>query len=413
MLTADLVRPRLRTRKGSLTITLLENDYAETAAELIELFRQQRGQRQQTWHEALEAYEGERTDYILVRGLAKVLEDGATFSPPDTPLPPSELREKLFARGPAFGKPDLFHLQTRSDVVQIAAGELGLTAAQIEAALFADRPAEYLLTDPGPEWTPEGLIARYNLELARGVLYWASEMRIELHDSYKDFWRYLKLFKLMFWATAQAQPPSQAELGHGTSGYHIQLDGPISPFVKSTIRYGRQFAAFLPALFLCEQWKMEADVYLTPGEKLSYRLDQNSPLRSHFKRSGEFDSRMEANFAADFEARFGGERGQWTLAREDEVLMVDDTVMIPDFSVTHKKDGRRALIEIVGFWHPEYLNRKIAKVRAANRRNLILLVYEGVNLTPDRLLHVPGEVLYFPNKPVLKDVMTAIERVAE
>ena len=76
------------------------------------------------------------------------------------------------------------------------------------------------------------------------------------------------------------------------------------------------------------------------------------------------------------------------------------------------KDNRRALVEIVGFWHPEYLNRKIEKVRAANRRDLILLVYEGVNLTADRLKHIPGEVLYFPNKPVLKDVMAAVERAA-
>ena len=81
--------------------------------------------------------------------------------------------------------------------------------------------------------------------------------------------------------------------------------------------------------------------------------------------------------------------------------------------MTHKQDGRRALIEIVGFWHPEYLRRKVEKVRAARRRNLILLVYEGVNLTEDRLKDVPGEVLYFARKPVLKDVMAAIEAVAE
>ena len=58
-------------------------------------------------------------------------------------------------------------------------------------------------------------------------------------------------------------------------------------------------------------------------------------------------------------------------------------------------DGRRALIEIVGFWHPEYLRRKIDKVRAAERHDLILLVYEGVNLTHEALQDVPSEVLYF------------------
>ena len=126
----------------------------------------------------------------------------------------------------------------------------------------------------------------------------------------------------------------------------------------------------------------------------------------------EFDSRLEADFAADFVAKFGGERAKWTLTREDEVILLGDTVMIPDFALTHKRDGRRVLIEIVGFWTRDYLRRKVEKVRAAQRRDLLLLVYEGVNLTEDKLEDIPSEVLYFKNKPVLKDVMAAVERVA-
>lgn len=405
MLTADLVRPRLRVKGVSLSVEHLEPTpiHLKTAADLIALFAGHVGQSQGKWASALEAYEGHRTDYILIRGLAKVLEDSATFEPLVTPIEPDALRAALFTRGPVFDRVDLFHQQTRQDVMLSVAAEFDLTPEQIETTLFADRPAAYIMTDAGDAWTPESLIARYNLELARGVLYWSSQMRVELHDSYKDFWHYLKLFKLMFWATPRPD-----------GGYDIHLDGPISPFVKATTRYGRQFAAFLPALFLCERWQMTADVRLPDtGKQVQYRLDHTSPLRTHFKKSGTFDSRLEADFAAEFEAKFGGERGQWRLTREDEVLLLGDTVMIPDFALTHKADGRRALVEIVGFWHPEYLNRKIEKVRAAQRRNLILLVYEGVNLTADRLLQVPGEVLYFPNKPVLKDVMNAVEKIAE
>jgi predicted nuclease of restriction endonuclease-like RecB superfamily len=404
MLTGDLVRPRLRSKGGLLNVERLEaTDYwLKTADELIALFQRHIGRPQGAWQAALEAYEGARTDYILVRGLAKVLEDAGVFTPLETPVLPPDIRQRLFAAGPVFAKPDLFRPHGRDQIIAQAAEELALSTEQIETALFADRPAEYILTDPGQDWTPDSLIARYNLELARGVLYWSSEMRIEIHDSYKDFWHYLKLFKLMFWATLKPE-----------GGYAVTLDGPISPFVKSTTRYGRQFAAFLPALFLCQKWKMEADVHLPQyRSKLKYRLDDASPLSSHFKKSGDYDSRMEANFAAEFESKFGGERGQWQLTREDEVLLLGDTVMIPDFALTHKKDGRRALVEIVGFWHPEYLNRKLEKVRAADRRDLILLVYEGVNLTEDRLIHVPGEVLYFANKPVMKDVMAAVEKVA-
>lgn len=405
MLTGDLVRPRLRKRGAELQVEWLPASAAwmRTARELIALFRAHAGQPRRAWDAALAAYEGERTDYIVLRGLAKVLCDTATFTPLDTPVPPDTLRQQLFARGPVLAHTDLFHPQTREEVLQTLADELGQPAAQLETALFADLPSEYLMADAGPDWTSDALIARYNLELARGVLYWASHMQIDLHDGYKDFWRYLKLFKLMFWASP---------LPNG--GYHVDLDGPISPFVQSTTRYGRQFAAFLPALLLGEHWQMRAEIHLAQfGESLPYHLDHTSPLRTHFKRSGAFDSRLEADFAAEFETKFGDRRGSWVLAREDEIILLGDTVMVPDFSLTHRKDGRRAVLEIVGFWHADYLRRKVEKVRAARRRNLILLVYEGVNLAADALQDVPGEVLYFKNKPVLKDVMALVEAVAE
>jgi predicted nuclease of restriction endonuclease-like RecB superfamily len=403
MLTGDLVRPRLRKRGSELVVEWLpaSRPWRKSASDLIALFGSHIGQPRAAWESALSHYEGERTDYDVLRGLAKVLSDEATFTPIETPLDPAEIRQRVFARGPVFARQDLFHPQTRADVIASVAAEIGQTPDGVEAALFADRPAEYLITDTGPDWTPDGLIARYNLELARGVLYWATELQIDIYDTYKDFWRYLKLFKLMFWA----YPKPDGD------GYHVELDGPISPFVQSTTRYGRQFAAFLPALLLCERWQMRADVRQF-DDRLLYRLDHTTPLRSHFKRSGAFDSQVEADFAAEFEAKFGATRQGWTLAREDEVFLLGDTVLIPDFSLTHR-DGRRAVIEIVGFWHPAYLRRKVEKVRAAHRRNLILLVYEGVNLTADRLENVPGGVLYFKNKPVLKDVMAMVEAVAE
>jgi predicted nuclease of restriction endonuclease-like RecB superfamily len=404
MLTGDLVRPRLRKRGDQLQIDWLPANlfWQQTAADLIALFHEQIGQPRHVWDTALEAYEGERTDYIVLRGLAKVLSDAATFTPIDTPWPPEELRQHVFALGPVLTQTDLFHPQSRQDVLQTLADDLGVSVDQLEIALFADRPAEYLLVDAGPDWTPEALIARYNLELARGVLYWANQMTIQIHDNYKDFWRYLKLFKLMFWASP---------LGEG--GYQVVLDGPISPFVHATTRYGRQFAAFLPALLLGQRWQMHAEVRAPQFDtSLEYYLDDTTPLRAHFKRSGVFDSQLEADFAAEFATKFGEKRGSWLLTREDEVLLLGDTVMIPDFALTHKKDGRRVLIEIVGFWHPDYLRRKVEKVRAANRSDLLLLVYEGVNLAETALQDIPSGVLYFKNKPVLKDVMAMVEAMS-
>jgi predicted nuclease of restriction endonuclease-like RecB superfamily len=408
MLTADLIRPRLQWEGKTLSVKMVDEQDASalrTAQDLLTLLKNMVGQSLAAFQSSLELYEGDRIDYLFIRGLAKILLDAATFTPLSTPLPPKELRARLFAIGPVFSSPaDLFHLQTRQEALQQVAGELGIGIDQIDLTFFADRLAAYLLTDLGPSWTPAEVLARYNLELARGVLYWASHMRIDVSDGYKDIWKFLKLFKLMFWAE-----PLKG------GGYRIDLDGPISPFVKSTIRYGRQFAAFLPAVLLCEQWRMIAQVHPphSPGI-MTYQLNETCSLRTHFKKSGEFDSALERNFAQEFEEKFGGQRSHWILKRESTVLLLGDTVMVPDFVLIDKDDeNRQIIIELVGFWHETYLKRKVAKVREAHCQNLLLLVYQGLRLTPDAFRETVSEVIFFQQKPVIKDVMGAVEALAE
>src|ERR1044071_5731997 len=145
MLTADLIKPRLRVRGGILTVDMIDASnvhWLRTAFELIALFQAQVGQTAAAWETAVERYEGERVDYVVVRGLAKVLADAAPFTPLGTGLDPTELRTRLFARGPAFASVDLFHAQTRDEIVRDTAKELKLSRKNLELGLFADRPPE-------------------------------------------------------------------------------------------------------------------------------------------------------------------------------------------------------------------------------------------------------------------------------
>ncbi len=407
MLTSELVRPRLRIVGSSISVEMVrvqEPVVYQTAVELITLLQNHAGLLRNVWERSLEAFIGTRLDYVVVRGLAKVLTDGAVFTPLATSMPPTTLREQAFAYGPVFRRPDMFHQQTRQDIIEQVASSMEAVPEKVTTLLYADRQVNYVLTDPGPAWTAEALLARYNLELARGVLYWASHMTIEAASNYKDLWHFLKLFKLMF--VGERRPEG---------GYRIDLDGPISPFVASTTRYGRQFAAFLPALLLCEQWQMRARVCPPQSQNfLTYQLDHTSELRTHFKGSGMFDSRLEADFASAFATKVGDKRGHWLLTRESDVLLLGDTVMIPDFVLTDERDeARKVLVEIVGFWHPEYLRRKVEKVRLAQCEHLLLLVSDRLNLAEQAFEDAPSEVLFFHEKPVLKDVMALVEEIAQ
>jgi uncharacterized protein len=407
MLKSELIRARLKTRGGRVWTEALplEYHYLTMAGELSALFRRHVGARRGELYDALRDYEGDRLEYPVIRGLASVLEARCTFGREPT-VDPVELRATLFRQGPVTRRPGLFNPRTRAQALAEAATRFEVSQAQVETSLFADLAEEQYLMEAGKPIAPGDLIARYNLELARGLLYWAREVHLRVHDHYKDLFKYIKLFKLMH----TIRPLEGAD---APKGYHITLHGPISPFVKSTIRYGLQFAKFLPALFLCQRWHMEAQVSppnLAGGRALRYTLDERSELRTHFRASGPFDSQLEADFAAEFEDKYGDARGGWQLAREDELIPVGDTVMIPDFSFTHR-DGRRVLLEIVGFWHPQYLRRKLEKVRQAGRRDLILLIYKSANVAAEEFEAASaGEVLTFVRKPILKDVMAALER---
>jgi predicted nuclease of restriction endonuclease-like RecB superfamily len=404
MLKSELILPRLKKRRDNISPLALPNDYhyLNIATQLIQLVKAYVGRSRGELADALRAYEGDSLDYRIIRGLANVLEKRCIFGNEQL-VNPIELRAVLFNLGPVTVKGDLLTTTTRAQAVAETAAHFNITIEEVEQALFADLMEERILLGIGEILTPLDLINRYNMEVARGLLYWAREVDIIVRDGYKDLFKYIKLFKLMH--TVYPIPQH---------GYNIILHGPISPFVKSTIRYGLQFAKFLPALLLCQSWRMDAEVQPpNTARSLHYTLDDSTSLRTHFKASGLFDSKLEADFAAEFEAKYGGAKRKWALAREDELIVLGDTVMIPDFSLTHHKDGRRALIEIIGFWHPQYLQRKLKKIRQAKRRNLILLVYESANIAEGVFEEISaGEVLTFTKKPVLKEVLAAVERCA-
>jgi hypothetical protein len=74
-----------------------------------------------------------------------------------------------------------------------------------------------------------------------------------------------------------------------------------------------------------------------------------------------------------------------------------------------------ALVEILGFWTPEYLETKLRKVRAAGLENLILVVYRGLaaaDVPSDIEAASAGPVLWFANRPRIGPVMEAAEQVA-
>lgn len=81
----------------------------------------------------------------------------------------------------------------------------------------------------------------------------------------------------------------------------------------------------------------------------------------------------------------------WDVVREPEPVAADGTLIFPDFALQHRSNpARRWLLEIVGFWTPDYVARKLAQYKSARLSNLILCIDESRNCAEADL---PAEAL--------------------
>ena len=83
--------------------------------------------------------------------------------------------------------------------------------------------------------------------------------------------------------------------------------------------------------------------------------------------------------------------------------------MVPDFRLVHP-DGRTYVLEIVGYWRPEYLKKKFNQVARSGRDDIILLVSDRLNLEGAgiKVQETPAKVVWFKGKIQPKDVLAVL-----
>lgn len=361
------------------------------AERVLALIREHQHRRRGELQAALRALEGDSPDYRIVRGFAHLALNAAEFTLATGELEPEALRREVFTRAAQRG--GYGETQAR-EVLEAVAPRYRLEAETLREALYADLPENHLVTAL-PDFNPEQLVDRYNLAQAQGLLYSALYLRLTAHRNvpgeYRRLFRHLKFHGLMY-----------AVEGHLDDGYQIYVDGPASLF-RQTRRYGLQMALFLPALLRVSRWQLEAVVQRDDRE-MRYRLDSQSPLKPPDAAPPTYDSLLEASFAQ----RWAKLDTPWVLEREVEIVDLKGTVFVPDFALRHP-DGRVAHVEIMGFWHPDYLRRKLDKLRRAAMPDLILAVSDRLNVGADDLDTLPGPVVFFKGKLEPRHVLAVLE----
>ena len=142
------------------------------------------------------------------------------------------------------------------------------------------------------------------------------------------------------------------------------------------------------------------------GQPLILRLASGDPIFPG-RAPRLYDSKLEERFARDFRRV----APDWDVIREPEAVQAGDTLIFPDFALRHRGDGRRWLVEIVGFWTRDYVERKLALLRIAGLRDLVLCIDESRNCA-DSALPSSSRIVLFRRRLDATAVLRVIEQEA-
>jgi len=239
---------------------------------------------------------------------------------------------------------------------------LGCAEDELWRRAFADLPSERRYRPPDPLPAAAELALRTNLRTVQALVQRAVALRVTLTGNARDVVRHVRRQGLL--CVARPVP----------GGVELEISGVYALFRRTTL-YGRALASVVPRLRWCERFVLEARVVVGARE-LVLRHGPSDPVWPSAP-PRTFDSRLEAAFAKDLARRFP----EWEAVREPEPLEADGRLVFPDFAI-----GRRAepdvrwLVEIAGFWTPEYLRAKLRGLAAARVRGAIVCVDAARNL---------------------------------
>lgn len=359
---------RVSRRGGRYRPEFVDRAARPLAAKLIGTYQGHVGERRETLDEAVEDIEHEHDDFKLVRGFAALLDREAEFETV-APLPPERARRVAFEAAEAVG---VAGDDEREQAIQQAADDLAVDPNAIESSLYADRDCNQELAAFDSRWTPDTLIEQYNLSLAQTALFDATEVRIKSSDP-RALISAVKRLGLMYEIEQADGDDNDGPLAGQRT---VIVTGPDCLF-RRTRRYGTAFARLLRSVAATSEWELAATVDDHGTEReMTLRAGDVSVPGVEPVAEPSYDSGVESEFAARFEAL----DLDWNLQREPDLLETGAGAMIPDFAFDYVFADFRVYFEVMGFWTPEYVAKKLDQLANVEDVEIVVAVDESLGV---------------------------------
>ncbi len=277
------------------------------------------------------------------------------------PVPARKVRGTVFRE--ASREPE------RARALAQAAAQLGMSEQQTMNALFADLPDERIMLPLTPAPSPAELALACNEAIVASLLAKALRVRITARGQVRAVVRHVRLMGLLCHATP----------GVTKDEVVLEVSGPYALFRHTRI-YGQALSSLVPRLCWCNAYRLEADCVMGSGTAVGRLILESGDPIAAGRELSPFDSKVEERFARAFSKL----APEWDVVREPRPVSVGDTIIFPDFELCRRATGERWLLEIIGYWTPEYVRRKLGLLKRVRVERLILCVDEQRRCADER-----------------------------
>lgn len=227
--------------------------------------------------------------------------------------------------------------------------------------LFANYSHRQKRVRPVESLTPEIVRKAVNIQIIKGILRYAQEVEIFVPSSYnltstQVKWLFFLSKRFGIYTT----------INKTKDCLNVKIIGP-EELIGRREKYGRKIQALIEQLFkrriqesAIKNWHLRVSVpWGQKSRMISFdlaNLPEFPPINGKATECMDFDSKTEERFFHSLKALT-----PWTVAREPVVLVENNQVFLPDFSLQFA-DLALVYIEVVGFWTEDYKAKKILKL---------------------------------------------------
>jgi uncharacterized protein len=295
--------------------------------------------------------------------------------PPAREPTPRAVRARLFRAAAASGEP-------RSRLVSRVAEELAVDASTVEQTLFSDLAGERRLASVPADLTPSRLALLVNRALVHGHLKRAHVVHVTTSEPGVALARQARRLGLI----CVARAPVAGER------FVLEVSGPFALF-RRTERYGRALSSLLAEAARAPGFELSATCEPRGRGRCTLRITGASPIFGE-NAPAAFDSRARTRLSRDL-ARLGPEL---RLTAEPAPLSLGGELLFPDLELLPPGDSRPYRFELVGFWTPAHLRKRLAQLRDAGEERYVLCVDEARGGGREEAKPVDARVLYYRSR---------------